>query len=101
MLALEQSKTSLTEAGRQALEPLNANSNKPDSYQKPKPEFAPFDEKSIVLKSQFELKEGYMQLRKEFLHSRTTVQALQRNFETLSKLAIADQEEKGKLLVQN
>ena len=58
-----------------------------------------FDEKNIHEKSLFELKEGYLLLKKEFINKQQTVCALQRNFETLSKLTLSEQEEKQKLIV--
>lgn len=91
---LNDAKSSLAEAGRQAIEP-----SKPPTASRA--EIVIFDEKTIVMKSQFELKEGYLHLRKEYHHQKHTVSALQRNFETLSKLCQAEQEEKQKLIVQN
>jgi hypothetical protein len=42
-----------------------------------------------------------MLLKKEFINKNQTVCALQRNFETLSKLCLSEQEEKQKLISQN
>ena len=59
-----------------------------------------YDEKAVQSLSLFELKEGYLGLKKQFVAKHQTVSALQRNFETLTKLVIAEQEAKEALLVQ-
>ena len=55
-----------------------------------KKDYEPVTDQMLEGMSQFDLKRNYQDCRKEYLNKKMTVNALQRNFEVLSKLCVQE-----------
>jgi hypothetical protein len=92
-LGMKPNQTPSSEYGNSAKE-----NNVERVLEKDAPPFTPNTDSQLDFLSHGELRESYKHLRKEFLNKNATVQAIQRNFETLSKLCLSEQENKQQLI---